>query len=158
MSCPVRFYYDPFTEFDRLFEDALVARFPPSSTVVERGSNTNNSGLFRPSHIRLTFLIGWMSITNTIIASFELPGLKCEDVSIEVHQNRLTVSGEFHKTETHEEGYIIREQRQGKFSRTIQLPAGVKPEDVKAKMENGLLSITFPKEMPEQQPHRITVS
>jgi len=36
---------------------------------------------------------------NTVTATFELPGLKSHDVSIEVHQGRLTVSGEFDKTE-----------------------------------------------------------
>ncbi|KAL4065414.1 small heat shock protein [Scleroderma citrinum] len=157
MSYPVRLYYDPFTEFDRLFEDAFVARFSPSGTAVERGQSTNNNErqqLFRP---RMD--VHENKDTNTITATFELPGLNSEDVSIEVHQNRLTVSGEFHKTESREEeGYAIRERRQGKFSRTIQLPVGVKPEDVKAKMENGLLDITFPKATPEQQPHRITIS
>lgn len=65
--------------------------------------------------------------TNTVTATFELPGLKSEDVSIEVKQNRLTVTGEFHKAESHEEeGYTIRERRRGNFSRTIQLPVGVK--------------------------------
>ena len=63
---------------------------------------------------------------NTVTATFELPGLKSQDVSIEVHQGRLTVSGEFDKTESREEGgYAVRERRHGKFSRTIQLPVGV---------------------------------
>jgi len=63
---------------------------------------------------------------NTVTATFELPGLKSQDVSIEVHQGRLTVSGEFDKTESREEGgYAVRERRDGKFSRSIQLPVGV---------------------------------
>ena len=60
-------------------------------------------------------------------ATFELPGLTSEDVAIDVHQNRLTVSGESTVSES-EEGrdYVVRERRSGKFSRTLQLPFGTK--------------------------------
>ena len=37
---------------------------------------------------------------NTVTATFELPGLKSDDISIEIHQGRLTVSGEFNKAES----------------------------------------------------------
>lgn len=63
---------------------------------------------------------------NTVTATFELPGLKSHDVSIEVRQDRLTVSGEFSKGESRERnGYAVRERRHGKFSRTVRLPVGV---------------------------------
>ncbi|KAI6044454.1 small heat shock protein [Pisolithus marmoratus] len=152
MSSIMRFYYDPSTEFDRLFDDAFAARFTPSSAVTQKGNDRRAE--FRP---RVDLYEN--KETNTVTATFELPGLKSEDVSIEVHQNRLTVSGEFNKAESREEsGYVVRERRQGKFSRTLQLPSGVKHEDVKAKMENGLLTVTFPKLTPEQQPHRVAIS
>jgi HSP20 family molecular chaperone IbpA len=64
---------------------------------------------------------------NTIVASFELPGLKKEDVNIELHNNRLTVSGESkHSEERTEAGYAVRERRFGKFSRSVPLPEGTK--------------------------------
>ncbi|KAG6325973.1 hypothetical protein ID866_13116, partial [Astraeus odoratus] len=98
--------------------------------------------------------------SNSITAKLELPGLKSEDISIEVEEGHLTVSGEFPKENPHSEnGYSIRERRPGKFWRTIQIPGGVKPGEVKAKMEHGLLTITFPRVVvvPEQ-PQRIVVS
>ncbi|KAG6332636.1 hypothetical protein ID866_6451 [Astraeus odoratus] len=156
MSSFMRFYYDPFTEFDRLFDDAFAARLQPCATVAVRGQNSDNQhqALFRP---RMD--LHENKETNTVTATFELPGLKSEDVSIEVQQNRLTVSGEYNKTESRDEsGYALRECFRGKFSRILSLPVGVKPEDVKAKLENGLLTITFPKVVPEQQAHRITVA
>ncbi|KAI6101209.1 HSP20-like chaperone [Pisolithus sp. B1] len=153
MSTVTRFYYDPFTEFDRLFDDAFSARFSPSSAAVTETSSD------RQAVVRPRMDLYENKDSNTVTAAFELPGLKSEDVSIEVHQNCLVVSGEFNKTESREDnGYAVRERRQGKFSRTLQLPSGVKHEDVKAKMENGLLTVTFPKDVPEQQPRRITVS
>ena len=64
---------------------------------------------------------------NIVTASFELPGLKKEDVNIDVHDGRLAVSGETKISSNHEEnGYAVRERRFGKFSRTLQLPRGVK--------------------------------
>jgi HSP20 family protein len=65
--------------------------------------------------------------TNNINVTFELPGLQKEDVSIDVHDNVLTVSGE-HKasSERNEGGYVIRERRHGKFTRSLTLPQGVK--------------------------------
>ena len=62
---------------------------------------------------------------NLVTATFELPGLKKEDVSIDVNNNVLTVSGESKLSEErNEEGYAVRERRYGKFSRSIPLPQG----------------------------------
>ena len=111
-----------------------------------------------------------------VTATFELPGFTSEGVSIDVHQNRLTVSGESVASDSEgERNYVVRERRSGNFSRTLQLPFGARvstwlafpstvdanatcqPEDVKAKMENGILTITFPKTSPEQQAKRIAI-
>lgn len=64
---------------------------------------------------------------NLVTAVFELPGVKKEDVSLDVHNGRLTVAAESKISEEHQEsGYAIRERRYGKYSRTLQLPQGVK--------------------------------
>ncbi|KAF6747366.1 HSP20-like chaperone, partial [Ephemerocybe angulata] len=55
-------------------------------------------------------------------------------------------------------GYAMRERRFGKFSRTLQLPQGLKEEEVKASMENGVLTVTFPKSTPELAPKKISIS
>lgn len=64
---------------------------------------------------------------NTVTATFELPGLKKQDVQIDVRNNMITVSGESKTSaDRDEDGYAIRERRYGKFSRAIPLPQGVK--------------------------------
>ena len=64
---------------------------------------------------------------NLVTATFELPGLTKENVNIDVHNNLLTVSGESKiSSERDENGYAVRERRYGKFSRSIQLPRGIK--------------------------------
>jgi HSP20 family protein len=65
--------------------------------------------------------------TNDVVASFELPGLQKEDVSIDVHNNVLTVSGQSNTSSEHnEDGYVVRERRHGKFTRALSLPQGLK--------------------------------
>ena len=60
-------------------------------------------------------------------ATFELPGLNKENVSIDVHNNLLTVSGESKfESDRDEHGYVVRERRFGKFSRALPLPQGIK--------------------------------
>jgi len=62
---------------------------------------------------------------NEVTATFELPGLKKEDVRIDVQQNRVTISGEVKTSEERQEGdYAVRERGYGSFSRTLQLPQG----------------------------------
>lgn len=64
---------------------------------------------------------------NTITATFELPGLKKEDVNIQLHNSRLTVSGETNASaEREKDGFFVRERSFGKFERSLRLGQGVK--------------------------------
>ena len=64
---------------------------------------------------------------NLVTATFELPGLTKENVSIDVHNNALVVSGEVTTSnESNENGYVHRERRTGRFSRRVPLPTGTK--------------------------------
>ena len=64
---------------------------------------------------------------NLVTAMFEIPGLTSDQINIEVHNGRLVVSGEVKKrSDLDEGGFALRERKCGKFSRTIQLPQGVK--------------------------------
>ena len=96
---------------------------------------------------------------NLVTASFELPGLKKEDVTIDLQNGRLIVSGEAkYSDEKEENGYVVKERRSGKLSRAVPVPQGTKPEDIKASMEHGVPTVTYPKSSPEQQAKRITIS
>ncbi|EIN11794.1 small heat shock protein [Punctularia strigosozonata HHB-11173 SS5] len=152
-----RFWYEPvFTpsDFDRLFDEAFNARTGNGNTGGDLQRSRGTSGPLRP---RMD--LHENKDSNTITATFELPGLKKEDVSIDVHNNRLTVSGESKISSEHDEnGYAVRERRFGKFSRSLQLPQGIKDGDIKASMENGVLTVTFPKSSPEAAPKKISIA
>nr|GAT50360.1 predicted protein [Mycena chlorophos] len=149
------FYYDPFAHFERFFDDALRARSGTNNQlalpVFEAGDSVQ---AFRPK-----MDLHENADANTVTATFELPGVKKEDVQIETLPGRLRVSAESKISEEHEkDGYAIRERRFGKFSRTLQVPHGIKDEEIKASMENGVLTLTFPKNTAEQAPKKITVA
>ena len=64
---------------------------------------------------------------NTVTATFELPGLSKENVQIDIHNNVLTVSGESKfESDRDENGYVVRERRFGRFSRSLPVPEGIK--------------------------------
>jgi HSP20 family protein len=78
---------------------------------------------------------------NTVTASFELPGLGRDDVQVNIHNNILTVSGEFKTAADKEEkGYVVRERRFGKFSRSLQLPRGVYEKDIELDVRTDLFT------------------
>jgi len=64
---------------------------------------------------------------NLVTASFEFPGVSKDNIQIDLHSGKVTVSAETKLSEDHNENdYAVRERRYGKYSRTLQLPQGVK--------------------------------
>lgn len=86
-----------------------------------------------------------MTKDNTLVTRVDLPGMKKEDVLVEVEDGFLTLSGERKKETKNEQDNVYREEREyGSFCRTVPLPKGVKADDVKATFSNGVLEITIP--------------
>jgi HSP20 family protein len=79
------------------------------------------------------------------VTRIDLPGMKKEDVTVEVTDGHLVLSGE-RKRETEEtKANIYRKEREyGSFYRVVPLPEGVKLEDVKATFVNGVLEVSVP--------------
>lgn len=91
----------------------------------------------------------------------DLPGMKKEDVNIEVDDTGkyLTVSGESKQEikEEKENVYMI-ERSYGTFNRRFRMPKNAKPDQVRAKLQDGVLMITIPKEMPIQQQQKRNIT
>lgn len=76
----------------------------------------------------------------------EMPGLKKEDIKLEVDDDYLTIAAEREEEkEEKNENYIRRERRQGKYSRSFHLE-NVRQDEIKAEYEQGILKIYLPKE------------
>lgn len=83
---------------------------------------------------------------NELVLEAELPGVKKDEVQIEVHGNLLHLKGEKKTSrEVNEDNYRLREVHTGTFSRTFTLPTDVDAEKVKAEYRDGILRITLPK-------------
>ena len=106
-----------------------------------------------------------VNVTETddnLMLTADLPGMREEDVSIEIENNVLTISGE--KVEERDEGdregerrYHVWEREYGTFRRSFMLPRTVKADEITAPFANGVLTIDLPKAF-EAKSRRIKIS
>ena len=91
---------------------------------------------------------------NEIVLRAELPGIRKEDIAVEVKDNLLTLRGErFPDPDISDEKYYRREICFGTFERSFTLREIIKPEQIKATVRDGVLNISIPKpdvEVPRQ--------
>ncbi|PPR00022.1 hypothetical protein CVT24_009029 [Panaeolus cyanescens] len=151
-------FYEPFYDIDRFFDDTFFGNNENGSNgqgqVQRRQGSRNMVKSFKP---RMD--LHEDNQKNLVTATFEFPGVSKENINIDMQNGRLTVSAETNQSTEHDaNGYAVRERHFGKFSRTLQLPQGVKDEEIKASMENGILTVTFPKTAPELAPKKITIA
>ena len=121
--------WEPFTEFaqlrsrfDRILGDLVDGGergWTPSIDVVREGGN--------------------------LVVRADVPGIKPEEVKIEVEDDILTVSGKHEeRKEEKDKQFLRRERRYGSFSRSMVLPAGVDAKKIKAKTRDGVVEVTIP--------------
>jgi HSP20 family protein len=92
---------------------------------------------------------------NRLVTKVDLPGMKKEDVKVEVTDGHLAISGE-RKTEAEEkkDQFYRCEREYGSFYRAVPLPQGVKLEDVKATFADGVLEVSIPLPAKAEPPAR----
>jgi HSP20 family protein len=79
----------------------------------------------------------------------ELPGVKKEDISLDVQDGVMTIKGKrISEEEIDEDGYHRKERRYGSFLRTIPLPEEIDPDQVKANYREGVLEVRIPRSKP----------
>ena len=94
---------------------------------------------------------------DTLVVEAQLPGLKPEDLEIDVERGVLTISGQATAEEERKErNYLIREHRTGRFSRSLRLPATYDADACQANFEHGVLRLAFPKSE-AAKPRRIQI-
>ena len=128
---------EPFaSEFDRLFNQLFdrnesARRWVPAMDLVEHDDH--------------------------FVLRADLPGMTEGDVSIEVRDNTLTLSGERKaEHEDRQRGYYRLERQFGKFSRALTLPEGVNADAIEANFDHGVLEVKIPKPE-ERKPRKIEI-
>jgi HSP20 family protein len=82
---------------------------------------------------------------NRLVTKVDLPGVKKEDVSVEVTDGHLALSGERKReTEEKKDNFYRTEREYGSFYRAVPLPEGVRLEEVKATFADGVLEVSMP--------------
>lgn len=131
--------WDPFGQamslrdaMDRLLQDSFIR---PSNASGRRGGD----GAMLPLDVRES------DDRYTVQAS--LPGVKPEDVQVQIMGDTVTIRGETREDREEKRGEhdILHERRMGAFVRTLQLPAPVDSEHAEATLNNGVLTLQLPK-------------
>ena len=130
---------DPFavlrqmqSDFDRMFDEPLwpSLRWPSLRTIA-------------PDTLTWAPTIEVFEKDNRLFTKVDLPGLKKEDVKVEVTDGYLAISGERKRDTEEKKDNVYRSEREyGSFYRAVPMPEGIKIEDVKATFADGVLEVS----------------
>jgi HSP20 family protein len=94
---------------------------------------------------------------NEVVLQTDLPGIKPEDVDIQVTSDNVTIQAERkEEIKNTNKDYVRRERRYGKYARTLNFPVQVVADKAEAKFDSGSLTLTIPKEK-ITQPKKVQV-
>lgn len=113
--------WNPFLDIDGFFGDDMARAMP--TPAIELAQDDNN-----------------------VIVSVSTPGVNPKDITVNIHDNILSIEGETEKENKEDKkDYYRQEIFRGSFSRSITLPTEVQSEKAEAESSNGILTITIPK-------------
>ncbi len=129
----------PFDEIERWFEDLwsgpsslLASSFWPADRLTDLREASPSVDMFVDG--------------NELVLKADMPGVRKEDIGIDITDTMLTISGEKKREEKIDNGCYVRfERTHGSFCRRFELPDGTDTDKVKAHLENGVLEIRIPK-------------
>lgn len=128
----------PFEEFERRFEDFIRRPF----SMMESPWRTRWPGLAG----EVSPAMDIYEEGGDIVVKAEIPGMKKEEIHIDMNEKTVTVSGEKKKEEKVErKDYVHLERAYGSFARTFALPAEVQTDKARATFKDGILELRMPK-------------
>ena len=127
------------TPFDAIFDQLVNKQFP---TFKEDVGVSFNKGAYPKVNV--------YEHDDKISIVAEIPGLDKKNVSVDVEDQVLTISGDKHGLQDDGGKCITRELKQSSFKRSFNLGDHLDGDDVSAKFKDGMLSISIPKKEPEQ--------
>jgi HSP20 family molecular chaperone IbpA len=136
------------TPFDKIFDQLMLKQFP---NFQEEVGVSFNKGAYPKVNV--------YEYDDKISIVAEIPGLDKKNVSVEVEEDVLIISGDKHGFDSDGGKCITRELKQSAFKRSFNLGEYLDGENVSAKFKDGMLSISIPKREPEQpKKHSIKIS
>ena len=137
---PGHFNRDEFlTPFDRIFDSLMDQTFP---TFKEEVGVSFNQGAYPKVNI--------YEYDDKVGIVAEIPGLDKKNVTVDVEDGVLTISGDKHGFDTDGGKCITRELKQSSFKRSFTLGEHLSGDEVSASFKDGMLSVSIPKVTPEK--------
>ena len=136
------------TPFDKIFDQLMAQQFP---TFQEEVGVSFNQGAYPKVNV--------YEYDDKVGIVAEIPGLDKSNVSVDVEEQVLTISGDKHGFDSDGGKCITRELKQSAFTRSFNLGEYLDGTNVSAKFKDGMLSISIPKKEPEQpKKHSVKIS
>ena len=136
------------TPFDRIFDQLMAQQFP---TFQEEVGVSFNQGAYPKVNV--------YEYDDKIGIVAEIPGLDKKNVTVDVEEDVLIISGDKHGFDSDGGKCITRELKQSAFTRSFNLGEYLDGTKVSAKFKDGMLSISIPKKEPEQpKKHSVKIS
>jgi HSP20 family protein len=127
------------SEIDRIFENTFRGFFPHWEPFRGLSESAEVQSLLKPN-----LDVGGTETEYTV--SIELPGVSEKDISLELQNDALIISGQKrHEQEDKGKGYYRMERSYGSFQRVLALPEDAYAADIKAAFKDGVLKITIPR-------------
>jgi HSP20 family protein len=140
-------------DLNRIFSEIDHEFFPAWASPSARVGET----VGRQVHSMWVPAVNMTEEDSEIKVKVQVPGIKPENIEVEVEEGTLTLSGEtIEETQEEKGNFLRREIAHGKFYRHLHLPANVLPDKAKAEFENGILTVTLPKSEKTRR-HKIKV-
>lgn len=99
-----------------------------------------------------------IDLGDKFVLSFELPGVKKEDVDLRMDSDRIWLEAKCRDTRKKESGlYLMRENRSRDYRRVVSIPASIIPSKAAASFDKGILEIRLPKEKPEKGVQKVNI-
>ena len=84
---------------------------------------------------------------DSVVVEASIPGVKPDEVEVTIEDGRMTIEGKTAvESDESQSGYVVRERRTGRFYRAIRLPETVDADGAESRYENGVLTVTLPKQ------------
>jgi HSP20 family protein len=143
----------PFEEVERWFNEAWTS---PFSLLTRRTWPLFSAEEFE----KITPAVDMYDEGKELVMKADMPGVKKEDLHLDLAENILTISGEKKVEETVEKGGLYScERSYGKFSRSFELPSDVDTEKITANLKEGVLEIRLAKtEKAEKETKTISIN
>lgn len=141
--------WDPWRDFGSL-QERINKMFDDTIRSTGAGDEELATGAWSPA-------VDIHETEDSFVVSADLPGLKKDDIQINVEDNTLTIKGEKKFEEkVPRDKYIRVERNYGTFVRSFSLPQNVDSAKIKATFKDGILDLTLPKRE-ESKPKKIAV-